>query len=86
MVLLLHLVDGIHKTGWVYKTLKYGVQLFKDGLGGSDVFGQYRSYYGLLTVSFRNYCFYDLEQNYEDWIGNDVKPNLDAVILAGGRF
>ena len=53
---------------------------------GSDVFGQYRSYYGLLTVSFRNYCYYNLEQNYEDWIGNDVKPNLDAVILAGGRF
>ena len=57
---------------------------------GSDVFGQYRTYYGLLAISFRNYCntkcCCDLEQNYEDWIGKDVKPNLDTVILAGGRF
>ena len=52
---------------------------------GSDVFGQDRTYYGLLKISFQN-GFCDLEQNYEDWIEEDVKDNLDAVILAGGRF
>ena len=52
---------------------------------GPDVFGHYRSYYGLLVISFPKY-YSSLEQSYEDWINGDIKNNLDSTIPAGSRF
>ena len=52
---------------------------------GSDVFGHYRSYYGLLVISFPK-DFSSLKQSYEDWINGDVENDLDATISAGSRF
>jgi len=47
--------------------------------------GHYRSYYGLLVISFpKDYS--SLEQRCEDRIDGDVKNNLNATISAGSRF
>ena len=47
--------------------------------------GHYRSYYGLLMISFPK-DYNSLEQRYEDQINGDVKNNLDAAISAMSRF
>ena len=47
--------------------------------------GHYRSYYGLLMISFPK-DYNSLEQRYEDQINGDVKKKLDAAISAMSRF
>ena len=50
---------------------------------GSNVFGVERSYFGMLTVPFpKGQC--DLEWNYEEWINEYVKVQLDDEIRNGG--
>ena len=49
---------------------------------GSNVFGHYRTYYAMLTLSFpKGLC--ELESTYEEWINDYVKVQLDDKILAG---
>ena len=49
---------------------------------GSSVFGHYRTYYAMLTLSFPpGVC--ELESTYEEWIDDYVKVQLDDKISAG---